>query len=66
MLRNRINDQDRRQWAQNDEGLYNLQRTSGKGAHAWVRENRALIDEVIENVNSGKKPAHYLAYGGAA
>ena len=58
-----INDEDRRQWVANDEGLYNMQRASGQGVWAFVRSHRKEIDEVIVNVRDGKKPAHYLAYG---
>lgn len=60
----RINDNDRAQWIDNDEGLYNEWRRSGKAKRAYIRENRAMIDECINNVISGKKPAHYKAYGG--
>ena len=59
-----MNDKDRESWVMNDEGLYNLQRASRKPMRLWIRENRKLIDEVASNVASGKKPQHYLAYGG--
>ena len=64
MSRNTINDNDRRDFVDNDEGLYDLWRRSCMGQYRWVRENRALIDEVIHNTRSGAKPAHYLKYGG--
>ena len=62
-----MNDEDRREWVENDEGLYNLWRDSpgydeNRGPRGWIRKHRALIDEVIGNVRSGRKPAHYLAY----
>jgi len=60
----RINDNERRLWVENDEGLYNEQRRSGKPMRTFIRGSRAMIDEVIRNVTSGTKPAHYLAYGG--
>lgn len=56
-------DAERRLWVLNDEGLYNLQRASGQPIKVWIRENRALIDEVIDAVVSGRKRPHYLAYG---
>lgn len=58
------NDTEREQWIANDEGLYNDQRRSGLSMRNYIRQNRAAIDEVIENVVQGKKPAHYKAYGG--
>jgi hypothetical protein len=60
----RHNDEERRQWVLNDEGLYNCQQSSRQSLKTWIRENRALIDEAIDNVTSGAKPTHYLAYGG--
>lgn len=57
------NDNDREDFVNNDEGLYDLWRRSGQGITRWVRENRALIDEYMDNVQSGRKPAHYGTYG---
>lgn len=56
-----MNDQERAQWVDNDEGLYRLK--GRMSMRKFIRENRALIDEVIERVTKGSKPAHYLAYG---
>jgi len=50
-------------WVQNDEGLYDMARASRLTQRQWIRENRALIDEVIRNVTEGDKPQHYLKYG---
>lgn len=57
-----MNDRDREQWVDNDEGLYNLMRRSRLSKRAWIRANRALIDEVAGNVASGSKRQHYMAY----
>ena len=57
-----INDNDRTQWVDNDEGLYRAWRASRQPKRAFVRANRASIDAVIRNVRDGDKPAHYLAY----
>ena len=43
-----INDNDREQWVDNDEGLHAWWRRSGKAKRAFVRENRATIDAVIQ------------------
>ncbi len=59
----RRNDEERRLWVLNDEGLYNLQLASRKPTKIWIRENRELIDKVIDNVESGNKRPHYLRYG---
>jgi hypothetical protein len=58
----RHNDEERRQWVSNDEGLYNLYRCGRVSMRKFVRDNRELIDGVIDQVTSGNKPAHYLAY----
>jgi hypothetical protein len=29
----------------------------------WIKENRSLIDEVVENVRTGKRHQHCLVYG---
>jgi hypothetical protein len=57
-----MNDRDREQWVDNDEGLYNLMRRSRLGKRRWIRENRALIDEVAGHVTSGTKRQHFMAY----
>jgi hypothetical protein len=57
-----MNNQEREQWIDNDEGLYNWWRGSRLSKREFVRQNRAELDAIIENVTSGKKPAHYLAY----
>ena len=65
MARNRdsLNDNDRSQWIDNDEGLYNWWRSSRRPKRAFIRENRSELDRCILNVRDGRKPAHYLAYG---
>ena len=63
MSHKRINDEDRRQWVLNDEGLYLWWQRSGKELRAFIKANRAQLDEVINNVTSGKRQAHYLVYG---
>lgn len=64
MSKNRHNDEERRQWVSNDEGLYRMQCGSRQSMRTFIRENRDFIDEVIDNVCGNKKPAHYLVYGG--
>jgi hypothetical protein len=58
------NDDERAEWIDNDEGLYDWWRESRQSKRAFIRENRAEIDAAIDNVTSGDKPAHYLKYGG--
>ena len=62
-MKTRHNDEDRRQWTENDEGLYLAQRRSGLSMRRWIRENREFIDEVIDKVVDNNKSAHYLVYG---
>lgn len=63
MRRDILNDTDRAQWIDNDEGLYNWWRSVRISKRKFIRLNRAEIDAVIRNVRDGSKPAHYLAYG---
>ena len=51
----RINDNDREDWVNNVETLYNLWRRSGRGITVWVRQNRKLIDSVIKS-ELGREP----------
>ena len=64
MRTRRLNDIDRAQWIDNDEGLYNWQRHSGLSKRKFIQQNRAELDACINRVVDGSKPAHYLAYGG--
>jgi hypothetical protein len=57
-----MNDNDRAEWIDNDEGLYNWWKSSQQPKARFIRENRAEITAAIEAVLSGDKPAHYLAY----
>lgn len=43
----KLNDGDRRQWIDNDEGLYNWQRSSRQPMAAFIRENKREIDRLI-------------------
>ena len=43
-----LNDEDRRQWVQNDEGLYNWWKSTGIGLYRFVNENRQAITEAIQ------------------
>jgi hypothetical protein len=56
------NDNERGLWIDNDEGLYNFFRFSHLTKREFIRQNREIIDSVIDNVVGGKKPAHYLSY----
>ncbi len=57
------NNEERRQWILNDEGLYTWQRRSGNSMKQFIRENRTEIDKAIDNMMDGTKPQHYLRYG---
>ena len=64
MAKRGINDEERRVWVLNDEGLYQMQLASKLPMKKFIKEYREKIDEVILNVRDGKKPSHYLVYGG--
>jgi hypothetical protein len=57
-----MNDRERTDWCDNDEGLYLAMRASGLSKSAFVRANRAMIDATIAAVTSNQQPAHYRAY----
>lgn len=58
-----MNDADRQQWVENDEGLYDMWRRSRQPIRAWIRENRKELDRLIAPVIEGTERAHYLKYG---
>jgi hypothetical protein len=64
MKRNTINDTDRARWIDNDEGLYCWWKSTRPSKSEFIRQNRAEITTAIKNVLEGRKPAHYLRYGG--
>lgn len=57
-----MNDEDRRQWVENDEGLYNEWKRSGLSIREYIRRNRKWLTRVIEDMQSGRKRPHHLAY----
>lgn len=66
-----MNDSYRQQWVENDEGLYNLYMSYRKekrnskekrNIRTFIKNNRLFVTEVIGNILSGKRKAHYLAY----
>jgi len=59
-----MNNDERSLWIDNDEGLYNWWRSSRLSKRDFIKEKRDLIDAAIRRMAEGRKPAHYLAYGG--
>lgn len=57
----KISDVDRKKWVQHDRGLSQYWRTTRLPLGKYVKANRRLIDEVIQDVTSGRKVIHYLA-----
>lgn len=43
----KLNDRDRAEWINNDEGLYNWQRRSRLSMKAFIRQNKAEIDSAV-------------------
>jgi hypothetical protein len=41
-------DEERRLWVLNDEGLYNWYRSSGLALREFIRANRAELDKAID------------------
>jgi len=46
--RNKMNDEERRQWVLNDEGVYRWYIRSRMGLYRFIRENREELTEIIE------------------
>lgn len=63
MSRKTLNDTDRAQWIDNDEGLYSWWKSSRQSKRAFIQENRKEIDAAIHPVLCGDKRAHHLIYG---
>jgi len=57
-----MNDRERELWTDNDEGIYNWWKSTGKSKRSFIRDEREELDRIIKNVLDGNKPAHYLAY----
>jgi hypothetical protein len=49
-----MNDEERRLWVLNDEGLYNWWRSTHQSIRAFIRENRAELTELIDRVLNQK------------
>lgn len=58
-----MNDDDRDNWVINDEGIYDLWKSSGLSKRAFIRANRQLIDDAAKAVDTGAKRQHHLKYG---
>jgi hypothetical protein len=58
-----MNDKQREQWVDNDEGLYNLWKASGLSKKEFVKQNREFITNCTEKMMCGKRQSHYLVYG---
>lgn len=59
-----LNNRDREQWIDNDEGLYNWWRSSRQSKTAFIRENRAELDEAIQReLNREPAPKTWRDYG---
>jgi len=57
-----MNDTERTQGVDNDEGLYNWWKQSRLSKRLFLRRHRTAIDEAIRKIKAGEAPAHYLAY----
>jgi hypothetical protein len=53
----KLNDDDRRQWIDNNEGLYLWHRRTGLSVRAFIRANREEIDAIIRDELGPKKPS---------
>jgi hypothetical protein len=58
-----MNDKDREDWVNNDEGLYDWRIRSRLSMRNFLKQNRKEIDAAINKVLSGTKRTHFLKYG---
>lgn len=49
-----MDDEERRMWVMNDEGLYNWWRSSRMGLYAFIKKNRKEITDAINSVLNQK------------
>jgi hypothetical protein len=56
----RIDDKERSVWVLNDEKLFLLWRKDGRAIKKFIRDNRAIIDELIDRVMTAKEQPHYF------
>jgi hypothetical protein len=50
-----MDDEERRKWVMNDEGLYNWYRSSRMGLYEFVKQNREELTKII-NKALGNEP----------
>lgn len=55
-MERKLNDSERAQWIDNDEGLYLWKKSTRLSMRQFIRENRAEIDACI-NRALGRKPS---------
>ena len=58
-----MDDEERRQWVLNDEGLYNWYRSSRMSLKAFIKENRKELTDII-NKALGNEPEDDRVFGG--
>jgi len=58
-----MNDSERRDWVENDEGLYEMWKASRMPISKFVRMYRNELDNLIQPIMEGKEKPHYLIYG---
>lgn len=56
----RIDDKERSVWVLNDERLFLLWRKDGRAIKKFIRDNRIIIDELIDRVMTAKEQPHYF------
>lgn len=53
-----MNDADRTEWVDNDEGLYNWWLRSGLSKRQFIQANRAELTRLIEGAQGGRRRFH--------
>lgn len=61
MKTDRLNNADREQWIDNDEGLYNWWRSSRQSKRQFIKDNREELDACI-NRALGREPQQSRRY----
>jgi hypothetical protein len=57
-----MSDDDRRDWINSDEALYNWQRRSGLSMREFIKQNRSELTAMIDRALNGGKSPEQIAY----
>jgi hypothetical protein len=60
MKQTKLNNSERENWVNNDEGLYNWFKSSRLSMREFIKQNKSELDECILRVLNGEKKPHFF------